>query len=176
MSLSGVTYLLIFIIGFNSAVFSQNRTSIYIEGMGHGIVYSVNYEKIKIRENRRNDYAYFIGLYLNPIDGGSIPRSIGIPLGVNKLRKVKNSYLELGIGFTFMYGVESANVGSAYMYTRLAYRKNFKKTYLRFSLHPVYIIDTNLFNKPDTNNFAGEWAFWPGIAFGFYRSKEQPIN
>ena len=150
-------------------VSGQHRSSFYLEGFGHGIVYSVNYEKIRVRENQRHDYSYFVGLYLNPLEIGGVGPSFGIPVGVNRLQKVKNSYMEVGLGLTFMYGLESANTGSAYLYSRLGYRKNFKKTYLRLSLHPVYIINTSLFNRPGPENFGGEFAVWPGIAFGFYR-------
>lgn len=165
--------ILILVILFSNTAHSQIQTesSFYLEGMGHGIVYSFNYEKIKLRDNRKSDHSYFIGIYVNPIDGGTISRSIGIPVGINRLRKIKKNYLELGLGLTVMYGIETYTVGSAYLYTRLAYRKNFKRTYLRFSVHPIYIIDTNLFNRPEVNNFAGEWAFWPGVAFGFHRRR-----
>lgn len=88
--------LIISIIGINKVTGQQ---SIYLEGLGHGFVYSVNYDK---RLNTASGKLGFkLGCSYTPISNSNF---LAIPVGAYYLKGTEPHYLELGAGANFYRG------------------------------------------------------------------------
>ncbi len=155
------------------------RKFINLELLGNGMVYSFNHEWISAKNRNLS-----IGVYIMPFDiGDFLYRGFGVPTNYSVLIPRKNHFFEIGTGLSFFYGlryvselllngIKRVPMGSLYLVSRLAYRKEWSNKMIRISLNPIYVISDNLF-KYDINysyiQFIGDqnWRINIGIAFGF---------
>ena len=98
--------LLLIFLTFNLLGNSQDRqkkVAITLDLVGNSGLYSLNgeYEVAKIKDYKLNARAGF-GYY----SGGAI-QFTGIPIGINMLTGAKKHHLELGIGASYIKGIES---------------------------------------------------------------------
>jgi hypothetical protein len=74
----------------------QNKNSFQIEFGGHGLVYSINYERILINAPHFKTTAQFGLSYYPPSTG---VRDIWAPVCINELYSLGNHHIEGGIGY-----------------------------------------------------------------------------
>jgi len=77
----------------------NNCNSIQIELFGHGLFYSLNYERIVINGERFKTSAQLGFSYYPPSTG---VRDIWIPFLLNEIMSFKNHHIELGMGYIFI--------------------------------------------------------------------------
>ena len=152
---------------------------INLELLGNGMVYSFNHEWISAKNRNLS-----IGVYIMPFDiRDFLYKGFGVPTNYSVLIPKKDHFFEIGTGFSFFYGylhfpevtlngIKRVPLGSLYVISRLAYRKEWNNKMFRISLNPIYVISDNLFNYINYNSrvqFFGDanWRVNIGIAFGF---------
>ncbi len=95
----------------------------------------------------------------------------------------KNHFFEIGTGFSFFYGyrhvsevtlneIKRIPLGSLYIVSRLAYRKEWSNKMIRISFNPYYVVSDNLFKYINYNSRVqffsdSNWRWTIGVAFGF---------
>lgn len=74
----------------------QNKNSLQLDLGGHGLFYSVNYERILINGNRFKT-ASQLGISYYPASTGI--RDIWMPIGVNEILSFGRHHIEAGLGY-----------------------------------------------------------------------------
>lgn len=167
-------FLIPFLIGlfcfFSNSAFGQvketvidlgKRNAIMIEGLGHGFVYSINYERILV-DLPRTATTVQIGLSYYGESGGVIP--FWMPVTVNQMFLTKeNQYIEIGVGRMFnddgFVTIEN-NYINEYRFDdwvfRFGYRlhSNNQKWVFRAAYTPIY-------------QDVGELIHWGSLAAGY---------
>lgn len=91
--------IITFLPGFSQDMSSnkfQNKNSFQLDLGGHGLFYSVNYERILINGNRFKT-ASQIGISYYPASTGI--RDIWMPIGVNEILSFGKHHIEAGLGY-----------------------------------------------------------------------------
>ena len=96
--------MLLFLLGCVSAQEVKNslfkfRNTIHVEAGGHGLLYSVNYERLLINHSSFKTGAQ-LGISYYPKQTGI--RDIWIPLVINELFTISNHHIEFGLGHVFI--------------------------------------------------------------------------
>ena len=101
----------------------SSRNTVYVELLGSGGIYSVNFDRILIPSDTFN-VAGRIGLtYLPVIEEFNDHPTIGFPFEISFLFGEKNGKLELGIGATYFYAFEELKNSSYTIFVpRIGYR------------------------------------------------------
>ena len=97
----------------NKAFFKKN--SVYVEILGEGMLYSLNYERIVSNNGKFNTSVKIGGNYL----GDNL---FFIPMGVSEIIGRKNHHLETGLGLSASFFSESISEGYLWLTGRLGYR------------------------------------------------------
>ena len=74
----------------------QDKNSVQLDLGGHGLFYSINYERILHNGERFNTAAQIGFSYYPP---GTGVRDLWIPLGINEIFSFGNHHIEAGLGF-----------------------------------------------------------------------------
>lgn len=145
----------------NSVVKAHNKNSVFIEALGHGCFYSLNYER-KILGNARFLTSGQIGISYYGKGSGIVP--LWMPILINQSVSIrKNMFIEIGAGKIFRNdGVEHRDGTFQDDYQieewtfRLGYKHFFKngKWLFKVAYTPIYQ------DKSD-------YIHWGGIAFGY---------
>lgn len=90
---------------YSSVIFSQdqnpadyrfiNPNSVQLEAGGHGLFYSLNYERVLINRNRFKTTAQ-LGVSYYPASTGV--RDVWLPVSINEIVSFGNHHLEIGLG------------------------------------------------------------------------------
>jgi hypothetical protein len=131
--------------GFN---YSNNM---HFELGGHGLIYSINYERILIN-NKSFKTAAQIGISYYPSFIGF--RDVWIPMGINEIISFNNHHLEVGLGFILIREAIRMPDNSAaewiwdgFLSGRFGYRYQKPDGRFIFRLGFTPIVETNLFNR-----------------------------
>ncbi|MEN0051355.1 MAG: hypothetical protein AAF806_30095 [Bacteroidota bacterium] len=153
------TFILSFFLVFSSLFLNAQRTqTVYVEALGNGVVYSVNYD------TRFADMDHQFGLRL----GTSILRGVGyLIVQPNYLFGEGKHKFELGAGLTALLsftgeeGVNQVAANGALMYR---FQKPDGNFLFRVGLAPTFVpIDEN-----DTfSGLSRVFWVWPGVSFGY---------
>ncbi len=138
--------------------YSQNKNSIFIEGLGNGLLYSVNYEK---RYSAALNWGTRIGFsYLKGSEATVI-----VPLQLNYFIGQNNNWL-IGLGVTSQFVENNAGTSlyvypcASFMYvpqwrSKFFIRAGLTSTYLQRNRNDAYHISPDIF------------LIWPGFAVGY---------
>ncbi|MES2733026.1 MAG: hypothetical protein V4714_14855 [Bacteroidota bacterium] len=141
------------------------RNAFYVEAMGKGPYYSVNYDRI-IRVRTKWSYSFRVGVSL-VADGWSVP------LGIHAFTTPGNHHLELGLGVTpyvdhYRTFLSKNDRSDKYLYVvpSVGYRYQKPEGGLFFTagLAPYIFLD-----PPSTDVFdvTPSYKLWAGVAVGF---------
>lgn len=104
----------------------QNMNSLQLELGGHGLVYSLNYERVLFNGNRFKTTAQAGIAYYPAI---SRVRDVWLPIGINQLYSMGNHHIEVGLGIVPIYESvrDSENLPTEWSWSgmlsgRIAYR------------------------------------------------------
>jgi len=130
-----------------------NPNSVQLELGGHGLIYSLNYERI-LSNNDIFKTAGQIGISYYPPVTGII--DVWIPLGINEIISFGNHHIEAGVGVIVIRESTREPDNSAsdwnwngFLSGRIGYR--YQKPSGRFILRAGFtpVIESNLFNGPN---------------------------
>ncbi|MEW6469117.1 MAG: hypothetical protein AB1458_09345 [Bacteroidota bacterium] len=139
------------------------QNSVFIEGGGHGGVYSMVYEKnckpYCGRIGKPSPYYWHFGFSFLPYGGSII---IDFPVSFNRILGKGKHKAEIGTGQVFILDIRGGKGGYLRGTIRLGYRFEpaEKRYYLKFAYTPFY---SYLYNF--------QYNHWGGIAFGYYLKK-----
>ncbi|MEA3495542.1 MAG: hypothetical protein U9R42_05840 [Bacteroidota bacterium] len=150
------------------------QNSVQIDLGGHGLLYSINYERIFINNNAFKT-AGQIGISYYPPSSGI--RDVWIPIGINELFSFNNHHLETGLGLVIIREA-TRNIDNSpnywfwsWLYSgRIGYRyqKPNGRLILRVGFTPL--LETSLLNESDINNVGGlrlEFHPLPVVSIGY---------
>jgi hypothetical protein len=140
----------------------QSKNAVEVEIFGHGLYYSINYERFIINGSKWKTSGQIGFSYYPPATG---MREIWIPVLINELYSFNQHHIELGIGHIFINetiheinsDVES-RMWDGFMTARLGYR--YQKPDGRFLFRIGF---TPIIEYTDTNDFHP----LGGISFGY---------
>lgn len=158
-----------------STVFSQSkqneisRNSFYVEAFGTAIVYSLNYDRLLI-VNEKSALAGRIGFTYAP-KIGSPDLGPGVNIEITGLWGANNHHLEIGGGSTFYYLVQDeesyspSNTSLLLLTTRVGYRfqKRDGGLLFRIGFTPLFTINVD----KDISSFDRSFTPWGGISIGY---------
>lgn len=145
------------------------KNSVYLEIAGSGLLYSVNYDRLLIIDNKMRFSTTVAVWYIPHIESISdFKYMIGSSVGFNTLFGKQTHFAELGINFAYMNmkDTEDNIYHTAYLPIRLGYRyqKDDGGLFLRASLMPIIAIYQDAdaeFLYPVTPHFS------IGVGYGF---------
>jgi hypothetical protein len=135
------------------------KNNIQLELGGHGLIYSINYERILINNELLKTSGQIGIAYYPPLIGF---RDIWIPIGVNEILSVNNHHFEAGVGTVIIREAarDSNNTATnwswdAFLSARVGYR--YQKPQGRFLLRVAFtpVVETNLFSKLPRELYGG---------------------
>lgn len=104
----------------------DNKNSVQLEAGGHGMLYSLNYERILINSDRFKTTAQ-VGISYYPPSWGYI--ELWMPIGINEILSFGNHHVEAGVGIVpvrspspLMEIDNTYSPWSAFLSARLGYR------------------------------------------------------
>lgn len=80
------------------------KNTIYIEGLGNGIIGSVNYDRLFFFKKQK--FSWRIGLFYLPLN---IQPIYSVPIELNLIKGKKHN-IEFGLGFTYGYAFNSSTI------------------------------------------------------------------
>ena len=140
---------------------SEAKNSLFIEGLGHGFVYSINYERL-LFDNEKTHTSAHIGIGYYGKKSGVIPLWVPISL-IESIKLNENQFIEVGVGkmFTndgiqFSDGTFENNYEFEDWIFRLGYKHYFKnkKWLLKIAYTPIILDKT-------------DFIHWGGASFGY---------
>lgn len=167
-----IAFLICLICTFSNSIFGQaeevevnvsKKNAIMLEGLGHGFIYSINYERILL-DLPRTATTVQIGFSYYGESGGLIP--LWMPITMNQMFKVHdNRYIEIGAGRMLnddgIYDIDGT-FSSDYQFDDWVFRAGFRlhsnnqKWVLRAGYTPIY-----------RNESGHEWIHWGALAIGY---------
>jgi len=165
------SFIFVLAIGYTTTAYSQSeqlitnqlahKNAVIVEGMGHGAIYSLNYERILLG-NEKTFTSGKIGIAYYGKKSGFVP--LWVPISLNQsIRLRRTHYLEVGVGKLFTNDAIQDVDGSfeddyqlEEWIFRLGYRHHFKndKWLLKVAYTPIY-------------QDKSEYIHWGGVAFGY---------
>ncbi|MHA7128474.1 hypothetical protein [Algoriphagus namhaensis] len=139
----------------------ERGRGVYVELFGNGLFYSVNYDQ---RFDRRLDgLGYKVGISYLAVDGVAVAT---VPFGLNYLLGKDGKYFEMGLGGTYLAGVDRTNTFAS------SDERNFGDGMIGTMTFGYRREPTDggfLFRASMTPVF-GSGTFWPlffGVSFGY---------
>ncbi len=100
----------------------SKKNAVYLELLGQGLFYSVNYDRILLVGNKLA-LSGRVGLSYYPITSFFDAHTIAIPIEFNLLVGNGLTYFEFGLGGTYMQGLDKPNFSKSFFASlRLGYR------------------------------------------------------
>ncbi len=166
--------VLLFLFCISSPAFSQSylpnnssRNSFYLEVLGNGLLYSINYDRI-LKEKEKSAWVGRIGItYAPPPDQGP-----GILAELNLLLGSSNHHFELGAGSTYYYlfnkkdeTLSNPDISLLFFTTRIGYRFQKKEGgfLFRAALTPLYAVNVD----QDIVQFEKNFILYGGVSIGY---------
>lgn len=140
---------------------SEPKNSIFVEALGHGFLYSLNYERVIFGNSKLTTSGQIgVSYYGKQVD--IIP--LWVPISVNQSLKIRgNNYLEAGIGRMFRNDIEEREDGTFddnYQFQTWIFRLGYKY-YSKNNNWLFKIAYTPIFQ--DKSDFVN----WAGLGFGY---------
>ncbi|SMG09942.1 hypothetical protein SAMN05661096_00271 [Marivirga sericea] len=127
------------------------QNNFQLELGGHGLIYSINYERILINSELLKTTGQIGIAYYPPFIGF---RDVWIPIGINEILSINNHHIEAGVGMVIIREAsrDSGNTAidwfwDGFLSARIGYR--YQKPDGRFLFRAGFtpIIETNIFSK-----------------------------
>ncbi len=150
--------LLLCIFFYSTQAQAQRSQAIYVELGGAGLVYTLNYD------TRFSDTEDKLGARIGI---SVLPDAIIVPLQMNYLHGTGKHKLEVGAGFTTIFGdIQTETETDVVASAALMYRFQKKEGHFLFrvGISPTFSL------QDETDSLSGleeVFWFWPGISFGY---------
>ena len=145
----------------NTAKDKSGRNVLLVEALGHGYLYSLNYERVLFGKRKLQTSAQ-IGVSYYGKKSGIVP--LWVPISLNQsIEIVKGKYLEVGVGKMIRndgYETEEGEFMDEYQIEEWIFRLGYKH-YFNNDKWVVKIAYTPIYQD------RAEYIHWGGIAFGY---------